>query len=166
MCATAGHDLNIRSREMKTHPKLALLLFTMFSTCVLIWLALEYAHGVLSPRGLGFALIAACLGIGTGNVLIVRSMAAKYNTRNPTRGEAALETGNESSQQGNRRGFWSFSTSDARWLLFGYVIWFLICRFDISKRHAFEHPMPTLKAAVVAIPLTLASMVLIKINNR
>jgi hypothetical protein len=65
-----------------------------------------------------------------------------------------------------RKGFWSFSKSDARWLLFGYVVSFLICRFDIGKYHAFEHPMPTLKAAWVAIPLDLFTAVLVKINRR
>lgn len=41
-----------------------------------------------------------------------------------------------------RKGFWSFSKSDARWLLFGYVISFLICRFDIGKPTLLSIPCP------------------------
>jgi uncharacterized protein with PQ loop repeat len=72
----------------------------------------------------------------------------------------------EADPQNKRRDFWSFSRSDAGWLVVWYVIAFLICRFDIGKHHTFEHPMPTAKAAWVAIPLALLIAVLVKIRNR
>jgi hypothetical protein len=79
-----------------------------------------------------------------------------------------VETQGQADQQNKRRDFWSFSKSDAGGLVVWYVIAFLICRFDMSKykHHAFEHPMPTAKAAWVAIPLALLFAVLVKIRNR
>lgn len=43
---------------------------------------------------------------------------------------------------------------------------FLVCRFDIGRYHAFQHPLPTPRAAWVAIPLALFIFVLAKIRNR
>lgn len=77
-----------------------------------------------------------------------------------------VETEAEANQQGKRKRFWSFSKSDARRLVFCYAFSFLMCRLDIDRHHAFRHPMPSIKAAWVAIPLALATAVLVKIKDR
>jgi hypothetical protein len=62
-------------------------------------------------------------------------------------------------------GFWSFSKSDAGWLAFYYVTSFVICRFDISYHHAFQHPMPTLRAAWVAVPFAFVVAIVVKVRD-
>ena len=54
--------------------KLPLLLFSVCFICALL-VALAYAEGGLSPRGLGIALLAVCVGTYIGTVLIVRKVA-------------------------------------------------------------------------------------------
>lgn len=44
---------------------------------VVILLAREFAHGLLSPRGLGIALLIVCIGIGLWAVLIMRKTGAE-----------------------------------------------------------------------------------------
>jgi hypothetical protein len=61
------------------------------------------------------------------------------------------------------RGFWR--KRDAGWILFGYSISFLSWRFDmLGHHHWFQHPMPTLRAAWVAIFPTILLTVLYKIR--
>jgi hypothetical protein len=63
------------------------------------------------------------------------------------------------------RGFWSFSKRDAGWILFFYPISFLSFRFDVLGHHEwFRHPMPTPRAAWVAILPTIIWAVLYKIR--
>ena len=50
-----------------------LLLLQVCSIAVTVLLAREFSHGVLSPRGLGIALLMVCIAIGVGFVLIKRS---------------------------------------------------------------------------------------------
>ncbi len=42
---------------------------------------------------------------------------------------------------------------------------FVVCRFDISYHHAFQHPMPTLRAAWVAVPFALVVAILAKARD-
>ena len=78
----------------------------------------------------------------------------------------AVEREAQAKEHAKRRYFWSFSRSDAGGLIFSYVVSFLICRFDISRHHAFENPMPTQKAALIAIPLAIVVAVVEKIRGR
>jgi hypothetical protein len=77
-----------------------------------------------------------------------------------------VEAQAHANRQGKRKSFWSFSRADAAWLVFCYVVSFLICRFDITRHHAFEHPMATSTAVWLAVPLALVLTVLVKIKNR
>jgi hypothetical protein len=63
------------------------------------------------------------------------------------------------------RGFWSFSKRDVGWILFGYVLCFLSFRFDFLGHHRwFQHPMPTVRAAWIAIVPTIILAVIYKIR--
>lgn len=67
---------------------------------------------------------------------------------------------------GKSQRFLSFSKSDAGWFVLGYVVCFLILRFDITRHHPFQNPMPASSAAWVAVPFTLLVEVLVRIRNR
>jgi hypothetical protein len=77
-----------------------------------------------------------------------------------------METETKASRLGKPQRFLSFSKSDAVWFVFGYVVCFLILRFDIGRVHPFQNPMPTSRAAWVAVPFTLLIEVLVRIRNR
>ena len=59
----------------------------------------------------------------------------------------------------------AFLVQHAGWLAFCYVVSFVACRFDISYHHAFQHPMPTLRAAWVAVPFALVVAILAKARD-
>jgi hypothetical protein len=61
---------------MKTIMKRTLLT-SVCAMGVLILLTRGFAHGLLSPRGLGIALLTVCVGIGIWAVLIIRKTAAE-----------------------------------------------------------------------------------------
>jgi len=77
-----------------------------------------------------------------------------------------METESEASHKGKTQRFFSFSKPDAGWFLFGYVVCFLILRFDIGRVHPFQDPMPTFRAAWVAVPFTVLVEVLVRVRNR
>jgi hypothetical protein len=81
-----------------------------------------------------------------------------------------METETKASQVGKPQRLIIFLKSRAGWFVFYYVICFLVDRFDITRNHAFQHPMPTSKAAWVAVPyallITLLVEVLFRIRNR
>jgi hypothetical protein len=98
-------------------------------------------------------------GSTTTGALFCKSCGATLRTVVPL--IASAEPASEKSG-----GFWTFSKRDAGWMLFGYVIVFLSFRFDFGGRthRWFQHPMPTLRAALVAIPLAIVFAAIYKIR--
>ena len=69
------------------------------------------------------------------------------------------------SEQDKRKTFWAFSKGDAGWFVFGYLIGFLLFRFDMFGHGPwFRHPMPTAKAAWLALLFACVSFVLVKMR--
>jgi hypothetical protein len=67
--------------------------------------------------------------------------------------------------QAERRTFFTFTRTDARWLVVLYDRLFLAFRSDVLGHHVwFQHPMPTVRAAWVALPWALLGTVVAKIR--
>jgi len=64
----------MKTLMMKTLMK-RMLLLSAFSVGALLLLAMGLGRGILSPRGLGFAMLILCIAIFTGFVLISRTTA-------------------------------------------------------------------------------------------
>jgi hypothetical protein len=52
-------------------------------------------------------------------------------------------------------GTWGFSKFAATWFAGIFLVCFLTLRFDIDPPHAFKHPMSTVTAFCLALPLAL-----------
>jgi hypothetical protein len=67
--------------------------------------------------------------------------------------------------QAERRTFFSFTKTDARWLVILYVSLFLAFRFDVLGHHVwFRDPMHTVRAAWIALPWALVGTIVAKIR--
>jgi len=66
------------------------LLMSVCAVAVLILLTREFAHGLLSPRGLGIALLTVCIGIVIWAVIIIRKTAAELR-ETPTPQEVPID---------------------------------------------------------------------------
>lgn len=61
---------------------------------------------------------------------------------------------------------WAFSKGDVGWFVFVYIFCFLGFRFDMFSRHGpwFQDPMPTTKAAWIALLLAVFVFFVVKIK--
>lgn len=77
-----------------------------------------------------------------------------------------METETKANYVGKPQRLIFFSKSGAGWFVFYYVICFLVLRFGITRHHAFQHPLPTPRAAWVAVPYTLFITLLVEVLAR
>ena len=62
----------------KTHTQRMLLVVVCCFGAIVV-LALGFANGILSPRGLGIALLTVCVAVGIGVVIVTRKTAAELS---------------------------------------------------------------------------------------
>jgi hypothetical protein len=79
-------DIDVKS-SMKR-----ILLMSVCAVGALILIAREFARGLISPRGLGVALLIVSVGIGVGTVLIIRKETAELSRSSASPGTAADES--------------------------------------------------------------------------
>jgi hypothetical protein len=85
--SATGHEAQI---DMKSSMKRILPMFVCAVGAVIL-IAREFAEGLISPRGMGVALLTVGVGIGIGVVLIVRKTTAEPSISPPPQGTTTDE---------------------------------------------------------------------------